>query len=831
MLGHLLATTLQDVRYGLRLLRRSPAFTITALLTLALTMGAVSTVMTLANAILLRPLAGERPRELVVLAKYGKNPVSWDRVSYLDYVHIRDHATTLSGLGAHCGAAAPWWVIYNGQSRELGYSIVSANYFSVLGLRPAIGRFFSAEEDSVPDRDRVAVISHDLWRQGWNAAPDVVGASIKIQGEMFSVVGVAPPGFHGLHSQVSDVYTPIMAMPAVGVGRNTYTDPDEGCLQMIGRIREGRRLEDVKAEAPALAPPRWQTLAAAGQPAKTLVAFRPRGAYSAQGEAGVDTFESGRVLAVVAGACLLLGCANLAALLLARGSSRARELAIRPSLGATPGRLLRQLMTESVLLAAVGGALGLLVSQILSRAFAAHFYGSSNGARELLDLRPDLRVIAGIALFTVGAAVLFGIMPALNSIQLGTALALHREAAGGITPSRLTRALIGAQVAGALALLTLVGLLLSSAQRFVADGRFEASHVALLRVSPTWRGPSMQQKYPPEKIAAFQQAVIDRLAAVPGVEAASVWNGGGVLHGAGQGQPRNVVVRRHPVTEPSDDGVSVGWKAIAPRYFTVLRTPLARGRDFTPADRVKPSRVAIVNEALARALWPDGDAIGSTLIVNKDAPAEVVGIVRDVYAPLAGNPSPPQVYVPLSPESGNRYCIRVQGDPAAALPTLVRALQELDPDVPVRETMTMDAYLAQRDLQPIRVTVAVTAYGAALAVLLGAIGIYGTLAFSVARRSKEIGVRIAVGAAPGDIVRSILHGEMRVVLPGVTSGLVLAWAASRFLRHLLYGLPSARDGALYAAAAMLVAGVALLACWLPARRAAGIDPMAALKSD
>ena len=831
MLGHLLATTLQDVRYGLRLLRRSPAFTITALLTLALTMGAVSTVITLANAFVLRPMPGARPHELVVLTKYRHTPRAWARISYLDYVHIRDHTTTLSGLGAHCGYGAPWWVTYNGQSKELGFSIVSANYFSVLGLKPARGRFFSAEEDSVPGRDRVVVISHDVWRAGWNASPDAVGTAIKIQGELFTVVGVAPEGFHGLHEQVSDIYIPIKAMPVIGAGRNPFTDPDEpGCLQMVGRIGDGRRLEDVKAEAPTLAPTRWAEKATAEQPAMTLIAFRPRGAEGAHGDFGFfETFEAGRSLAIVAAACLLLGCANLAALLLARGSSRTRELAIRPSLGATPLRLLRQLLTESLLIAAGGGVLGVLLSLWLARAFVSAFYGSTNGGRNHFDLHLDIRVVAGVAFCAMATAVLFGAVPALRSIRLGARLAMGRAASGGTPPSTLTRTLIGVQIAGALTLVTLVGLLLSSARRFVSEGAFETSHVALLRVAPTWRGPVLREKHSPEKLAAFQHAVLERLSAVPGVEAVSVWDGGGLLDGYGQHRPNQVVVRRYP--EPNATGVSVGWKAVAPRFFDVLHTPRLRGRDFTPADRAKPTRVAIVNEALARALWPDGDAMGRTLVVNKDAPSEVVGIVRDVYARLPGSAPVPQVFVPLTPDSGTRYCVRVHGDPTAALPTLVRTIQELDPDAPVRETMTMGGYLAQRDLRPLRMTVAVTAYGAALAVLLGAIGVYGTLAFSVARRSKEIGVRIAVGAAPSDIVRSILDGEMRVVLAGVTSGLLLAWATSRFLRHLLYGLPSARDGALYAAAAMLVVGVALLACWLPARRAARIDPMAALKSD
>ncbi len=813
---------LQDLRYSLRSLGRSPGFTLTALLTLALTIGAVSTVLSLYYAILLRPIAAPRPEELVVVAAVRRGSPSSERVSYADYAHIRDHTTTLRDLAAN-GSGGLFFLTHDGMTRKLSVAIVSVNFFSLLGVAPALGRFFSVDEDRVPSRDHVAVLSHHLWREEWGATPAALGAVVKIDGVPLTIIGVAPERFHGVDTRPSEVYVPTMMLgPIRGFKCDAITDPDcAPSLQMIGRLREGRTVEEVKAEVSTLTPAHWTANTKDEKGPMALTAFRPRGAYGTYGEFAIaDAFPEGSPLFLVAGLCLLLGCANLGGLLFARGTSRTRELAIRASLGPTPLRLLRQLMTESLLLAVGGGALGVTLSFGLTQVLDAAFYQVDGaGQPHRFDLRPDGLVMVWVAVISVGAALLFGLLPALKSIRLGSVLTLTRQASSVAVSPRLTRWLIGAQVAVALALVTLAALLAASAHRFVTDGHFDPRHVALFRLEPDFR---------PERTRELQRAVIHRLEALPGVLAVSLWNRGDVMDSP------SVMVSRSGGPASGIEAVRAGTKDIAPRYFAVLGTPLLRGRDFDERDSVHSPRVAIVDESLAQRLWPGADPIGSTLIVGEGPPIGVVGVVADASASVRGEPRRPNLYVPLwqIPDGvRSRYCVRVQGDPAAALPVLLRAVNQVEPDVPVSETMPMTSQLAAGDeLRTVRMTAGVASYGGALSVLLSAIGIYGTLAFSVVRRTKEIGVRIAVGAGPRDVIGMIMTEEMMVVSAGMAVGLALAWGGSRLVRHLLYGTASV-DGVAYAGAALVVTVAALLACWIPARRATRLDPMVALKTD
>jgi macrolide transport system ATP-binding/permease protein len=818
----LLEDSVQDLRYSLRRLGRSPGFTTAALLTLALTIGAVSTVLSLYYAILLRPIAATRPREVVVVAAVRRGSPSSERVTYADYAQIRDHTKTLGDLAGHVSGGL-FFLTHHGMTRKLSVAIVSANFFPLLGVKPALGRFFSNDEDRVPGRDHVAVLSHRLWRQEWDASAAALGAAVKIDGVPVTIIGVAPEGFYGIDSRPSEVYVPTMMLGLImGPKCDAIADPDcAPSLQMIGRVREGRTVEEVKAEVSTLTPARWKADDKNENGPLALTAFRPRGAYGTYGEFGIaDGFREGPPLFVVAGLCLLLGCANLGGLLMARGSSRARELAIRASLGPTPLRLLRQLMTESLLLAVGGGALGVILSFGLTRLVDVVFYQTDvAGQPRHLDLRPDGLVMVWVAAISVGAAFLFGLLPALKSVRLGSALTLTRQASSVMARPGLTRWLIGAQVAVALALVTLAALLSASARRFITEGHFDPRHVALLRLHPN---------YPPERTRELQRAVIQRLEALPGVLAVSLWNRGGVI----VSDSLTVMVSSEG-RGSGIEAVRAGTKDVAPRYFAVLGTRLLRGRDFDERDSIHSPRVAIVDESLAQRLWPGGNALGSTLVVGEGPPAEVVGVVADTSASVRGEPRQPHLYAPLwQIPSGfsSHFCVRVEGDPAAALPMLMRAVHQLEPDVPISETMPMMSYLVAGDeLRTVRLTAGVASYGAALAVLLSAIGIYGTLALSVARRTKEIGVRIAVGAGPRNVLGLIMREEMMVVGSGMAAGLALAWGASRLVGQLLYG--TSGDRLAYAGAALVVTVAGLLACWIPARRAARLDPIVALKTD
>jgi predicted permease len=398
---------------------------------------------------------------------------------------------------------------------------------------------------------------------------------------------------------------------------------------------------------------------------------------------------------------------------------------------------------------------------------------------------------------------------------------LTRQASAAAAQPRLTRWFIGAQIAVALALVTLAALLWSSARRFITDGHFDPLHVALLRVEP---------HYPPERTKAFLRAVVEQLESLPGVVAASLFDTALVLHG------ESVTVSRSEGLGPGRRVVQASKKGVGPRYFEVLGTPLLRGRDFEARDSLHSPRVAIVGESLGRALWPDGEPIGSTLVVENGPPMTVVGIVADVSASLRGQPRTSHLYIPFWQVPGHvatRLCVRVQGEPAAALPMLVRTVNSIDPQVPVTETMSMATQVAATDeLKAVRMTAAIAAYAAAFAVVVAAVGIYGTLTFSVARRTKEIAVRVAVGGGPKDIFALIVKEEMMIVLAGTLVGMALAWGASRVLRHLLflYGADSG-DSLLYVSAALLIMAVGLLACWFPARRVSRLDPVSALKAE
>lgn len=818
--GAQLGAFVRDVRYGIRSLRRSPGFTTAALLTLALTIGAVSTVLTLTNAIVVRPLPAPHPEEVVVVAAVRRNPSrpSWERVSYSDYTYIRDHATTVQDLIVH-GSGGVMWVGYDGIEKRMDGAVVSAGFFSFLGVKPALGRFFTPDEDRVPGRDRVAVLSYNLWSEGWRASPDALGTIVKVGGVPLTVIGVAPKGFYGVDALPSELYVPMMMLGAIRGGCDFIANSDcGGDLQILGRLREGRSLSEAQAEASTFVPPNWLAAGTTTEVSRTLTVFHPRGAWGTYGEFGFEDWREGRPLAFLAGLCLLIGCANLAGLLLARGVSRSRELAIRASLGATTGRLLRQLMTESIVLALVGGLLGIVLSLGLTPLlFHISYERAPTGRITHFDLHPDPAVIVAVIAMALLAALLFGMLPALKTIGLGTAFPLNRQASSSVSHVRTARWLVGAQISIAVMLVVLAALLGCSARRLVADGHFDPSHVALFRLEFNWNDDSDAAHH-------FLRAGLETLTTSPDVLAASVYD-----RGTGDAE---VTLSRARGATAVGGGVRGFWRAIDPNYFAVMRVPLAGGRTFDAHDTKDTPAVAIVDESLAHRLWPDGSAIGSTLLVDDRYPAEVVGIVADAYAHVRDEPGVPHVYVPFwQASTGHPYfCMRVRGDPASALPTLMRAVSQVDPGVHLSEGTTMMDWLANGDLKQTRMATAISVYSAGLAVLLAGVGIYGTLSFSVVRRTKEIGIRIAVGAAPSDVVAQIVGEEMKVVAAGIGAGLALAWGASRLVRHLLYGAAS-EDLLLYAGAILLVLSVGLLACWLPARSAAHRNPIAALNTD
>jgi predicted permease len=803
----LLETIVQDLRYGLRTLKRAPLFSTTAVATIASSIASLATVFTLGHTLFFRQLPVDRPDELVVVSATRGRLDAEGSVSYPDYVGFRARTKTLSSLAAHY-STAPLFVTANGTAKEVNGAVVTANFFPLLRVQPALGRFFREGEDRVPDRDRVAVLGHNFWRSWFASSSDALGARLRINGVDFIVVGVAPPTFGGVTTHPAEIFMPMMML---GVGYRWCDNAlGSGCttLEMMGRLAPGRTVADAAAELPTLMPAAWAH-AAMGDNSGVKVS-QPR---------GTTTDPSQRkligVLAGVAVALLLVCCANLAGLLGAQSAARASEFGIRLSLGASSSRVTRQLMTESLMLAVAGGVAGVLLSRGFIGAFQAMFYAMDDEGHPMLY---DFSLTAGVVLMGIGASVIAGclisVIPAFRAVRRDVADLKTRTATARWSSGAW---LLGAQAAVAVALIAVTGLLASSARRIIAGTHFEASHVALMRLRPRL------MKYPPERAQRFQRQVVSRLTAVPGVESVSMVGIGAVLGGG-----------REDVALPgwtSDQQMRSEYNEIGSRYFETLRTPLVSGREFGDHDALSSPHVAIVNETLARILWPNGGAIGATILI-RNMPHQVVGVVSDVPLQSRSEAAQPYVYAPFwqNPNQiDSRLCVRVAGDPATMLPALVREVNRVDPDVPIAETITLPIQMAGW-IRPLRVTATFIGYAAALAILLTAIGLYGTLSFSVSRRTKEIGIRMALGAARTRVLGIIVREGMMVVVFGAIAGVVLAAAGSRLVTHLLYG-SAAADWLFYVGGAALISLVGLLASLLPARRAAAVEPLVALRHE
>jgi predicted permease len=753
-------------------------------------------------------LPADRPDELVTVSSTRGGPRSEGLVSYPDYVTFRDRATTVRNLAA-VYPTAPLFVTVNGSAREINGAVVSANFLPMLGIRPALGRFFRDDEDQVPDRDRVAVISDSLWRNTFAGSPGAIGATLTINSVEFTVIGVAPPTFVALRSYPIEIYLPTMMLR---VGYRWCDDSlAASCtvLEMMGRLAPGRTLADAAAEMPTLMPAPWAH-APNGENSGVAVT-QPRGATT--DEAGERLV---RILSGVAIVLLLVCSANLAGLLSAQSAARAGEFGIRLALGAAARRIVRQVMTESLMLALAGGVAGVGLSRVFIGALGAMFYAMDDEGHPLyydFSLTPFVVLVAITA--AVAAGCLFSVIPAIQVVRRPGLADLNQRPATARWSSGSW--LLGAQAAVAVALVAVTGVMIASAQTMVAGTNFEPSHVALMRLRPRL------VKYSPDRAQRFQRDVVQRLEATPGVESVSMVGTGAVLGGGSAG----VALPDWTAGQP----LRVGYNEIGPNYFSTLRTPLLGGREFDLRDAIQSPRVAIVNETLAKRLWPSSQAIGATMLVRA-IPHQVVGVVKDVPLQNRADVLQPWVFVPFwqnPAQVDSRLAIRLGGDPAATLPVLVREVNRVDPDVPIAETITLPLQMAGW-MRPLRVSATFIGYAAAVAILLTAIGLYGTLAFAVSRRTKEIGIRMALGAARARVLGLIVREGMTVVLMGAIAGLALAAAGTRLVAHLLYQ-PATADWMFYAAAAMLVSIVGLGASLLPARRAAAVEPLVALRHD
>ena len=808
----------RDVKHGARMLARARGFTLLAVVTLGLGIGATTAIISLVRTLFFSPLAVEEASRLVEMNQtlaHRPERLAFT-ISMPDYQYYRDRARTVPELVAHY-PTAPLQLTTGTQSAEIFGSVVTANYFSALRLQPQLGRFFLPGEDEVPDRDPVAVIGDDLWRRQFDADPQISGRTLTLNGEAFTIVGVAPRGFQGVVSGIpgSDVWIPT-AMVRVGYRNCDALRADCRIMTLFGRLAPGATLAGAQAEMDVLA----GQLAAA-----TPDLHRGRGIYVriAQGvrlNEQADLAPIARLLLAIVGCVLLMACANLAGLLLARNVKRRKEVAIRLALGAGRLRLLRQFLTESLLLALAGGAAGVLVAFWTNELLRALFGTVQGGIRTNFVVSLDATVLACTLALSIGTALAFGLVPAWAAIRPDVAPVIRDEAvSGGSSRSRLRDTLVIAQIAASLMLLAGAGLLARSLAGVLRGPGADIDHVVLLRLRPGLVG------YAPPAARAYQQEAVRRIEALPGVTSAAVAQ---LPPLPGWGATTPVARASDASTEPTPARVN----RVGPRYFETLDVGVLDGREFDDRDRPGTPRVAIVNETLARQLWPRARPIGESLLVG-GAPHEIVGVVQDAqYVQTGGRPEP-ALYVsfwqlpPTNVQMGDSTThVRVTGDAGAMLARIRQELAALDRQVPMGgwtlSSRVDDAF------RRVRVAGTLVTYASGLALFLSATGVYGLLSFAVNQRRREIAIRAALGAERRDLARLVVRQSAKLAGIGVVIGLIGAIAAARLLVAMLYGVQPHDPLALLTACAA-TAAMAIASTWLPARRAVSIDPSIALR--
>jgi predicted permease len=802
----------QDLRFSFRMMAKNPGFAIIAVLTLALGIGANSTIFSWINSTLLNPIPGAtRTSELVSLMKGDE-----DDFSYLDYKDLRDANRSFSGLAAQKMSSMD--LTGEGRPERIWGMLTSANYFDVLGVRPFLGRRFLPTEDQKPGGAPVAVISYRLWQTRFGADPSVVGRALEINKHPYTIVGVAPSAFQGSNTGLqSDIWIPLMMQQQVVSYSDRLSSRSEGWLELLGRLRAGQALPQTQEEMNLLMQRLVQQFPKAHQ-GDNKITVNPlwRSPYGANSR--LSTFLP--PLMAIAGVVLLLACANVANLLLVRSIGRRREIAIRLSLGASHWRLVRQLLAESLVLAIAGGGVAILITIWTAGTFS-NFIPPSN-LPVALNMRVDRTVLFVTLAVSILASVVFGILPALRSSSMAPVEVLKEEtgsASGGIHRATLSSALVVAQISLSLFLLVSAGLFIRSirnAQRF--NPGFKADGVLLASFDLFPAG------YTAENGIEFDRQLLAKLTALPGVQSVTLanWVPVGFTFNWTSVNPEGYVAQPH-------ESMDVEEAHVAPNYFHTMQIQLVSGRDFTAQDTQKSQPVVIVSQALAERYWPNQEALGKRIHVYEDWKT-VVGIARNINSSRRLHESPqPFVYIPLFQEYSHTEIIhaRVSGDTLVFATAAESTVHELNPDLPVYDVTTLETHMK---LSTIGFRVAGTFVGAFgfLALILAAVGIYGVVAYSTRQRTREIGIRMTLGAQMSDVFRLVLGQGLRLTFLGLVIGFVVSLALTRFLDTLLFGVTTT-DALTFSGVGILLSVVSLSASYIPARRATRVDPMVALR--
>ena len=810
---------LEDIRYGARMLVKHPGFTLVAALSLAIGIGATTTVFSLLNAMLLRPIPVRDAASLVSVNKPGPDGSTIHTLSHPDYLDLRAR-TDIGEIVAWTEAAAS--LELNGQVEQVYGMLASGNYFPVLGVRPALGRLFTPDEDQVPGEHPVAVLSFAFWQSRYGSDSSLIGKSVDLNGQPFTVIGIAPKGFTSTYSAFAPAfYAPLMmqaqllARPGISLSRGHSN------LKLTARLKPGVTRDQAQAAFSLFDRQLEAAYPETGQTSKRVnlgLEVAPVGAYPSNilvGLLGVAAL----MLAIV-GSVLLIACANVAGMLLARATVRRREVAVRLAVGATRGRLIRQLLTESTLLFLVAATLGMLLTLWLTRLVAT--IPVPVAIPFALDTQVDWRVLGFTLVLALGTGIVFGLAPALEASRTDLQSALKDVAsAGGGRRSRMRQAFVVGQVSLSLVLLVGAGLFaraLRYGQTVYPGHNPETVLTATLNPEPLG--------YTAPQASVLYQRLTENLEALPGVEAVSMARG--VHIGMGWANTSLAVE-----DAPELGTMQTETNVVAPRYFETLGVRLVSGRDFTSTDREGTPRVVIINEAMARRFWPNASPLGKRVRFGEDQWADVIGVVEDGRHRIAGQAPPPFVYrayLQSSRESSDMTLVlRFRGDKAGVLADLRRETKALDARLPLQSPMTLAAAVEMVTL-PWQVAGSIAQGFGILGLALAALGIYGLVAYTVSQRTREIGVRVALGAGPDDIRRLVVGHGVRLAVFGLAIGLTISFAVTRALAAFLFGI-SASDPLTYIGTAAVLATVAVAASYIPARNAGRTDPLVALRQD
>jgi predicted permease len=831
----------KDLRYGIRGLLKRKAFAAVAVLTLALGIGANTAIFTLVNAVLLKTLPVSNPQELVLFSDMTGEGTSvedtprtgkWSRFSYASYKHLRDHNDSFQDIAALRSGVSRLSVRQtesqaNAAVRASGH-LVSGNYFSLLGVRAARGRVLTPEDDK-PAAEPAAVISHRYWEQQLNSDASVVGKRFIINGANFTIVGVMPREFFGERvRRPPDFWLPLSLHPQIELRKSFLEDNQVYWLMLLGRLKTAVTIEQAQASVNVHLR-QFLTEVAGSQ----LTEDRQRGIQNTyvqliDGSGGISGLrvlysKPLHILMLIVGMVLLIACANVGSLLLSRAASRKAEISLRLALGATRWRIIRQLLTESMLLALIGGIGGVLLAQWGVTVLV------NLAAREApLDTRPDVGVLAFTAGVSIVAGLLFGLVPAVQASRTDLSAAMKEKSrtARGFWRVSLSAALVVLQVGISMVLLTWAGLFAGSLAKLQSeDVGFDRTNLLLVGIDPRLAG------YKPAELATLYQQVLDRLSTVANVQSVSL-----ATYSPLSGTQRSSSIQVPGFTPESGQEPVVEDMLVGPKYAQTLGVPLLRGREIEIRDTAAGPRVAVVNETFVERYFKDQNPIGRTFTFDDEtddgAPLEIVGVIGDVKSSDTREPANPAVYRPiLQIQDQAAYTVNIQvrtnGDPAAVTAPLRQMLNQIDDKLPIFGVTTMHEQIAER-LNLDRLIARLVSFFGALALILACIGLYGVMAHTVARRTNEIGIRMALGAKGGNIAWMVLRETMVLVVSGVALGVPAALLSARLIATQLFGL-SPTDPPTLVAAAVVLTVVALLAGYIPARRASRVDPLTALR--